>query len=468
MNNQISLVNTSRIGMYASAFYLFLMAILNLNLDVIFLTIIFIIISLFLLEGFLKYTYSVQISLIFILLFCIGFYLQLGLIIYDPYIFGYSGFTSLGNFNFEFKQFLEIYTVVIISTIGGLLGLILALMGNTKKLKFAMLNYSNNTKVKKKYITTILILWLIAILTINYFMDFYGIGKHGLENAIVLPNFVAGFLKFIKGFYIIAVSYCLYDLLVKNSTNFHRKLFFCFFILATTYVTYKYSLTKSAIIFQYLPFLILLAFNKTIFFSKKVPPGISPKFIMYFLLFLVLIIFLTGILEQKRAFLYSGTIEEFQFINLLDFMEKIIVRVEGARDVFLVIDYPNKSFQSYLNVNLGNFSPADELYGFSLEGTKFGLTVGFQGLSYLSGSYLVTLFHSLIFILLLTKIEIFFKIRGLFLLSIFVTIILLTLTWMNMDLYTYFRYLVILILITLSCSIIKNLFWINPLRKNKI
>jgi len=466
MINKISLAFALRVIIYTSAAYLFLITTLNLNLDIILLTTIYIFISLFLLEKILSYIYIVQISLIVIILFCFGFFVQLGLIIYDPYIFGFSGFTSLGNFNFEFNQFLEIYLVTVVSTSGILVGIYLATRNNINKLYLARINYKDKQKVKKKYIPIIIIFWFVLIILSNYVIDYLGLGRHGLENKTQYPKFVVGLLLYLKGFFLSGMSYCLYDLLVKNPTKFQNKLYFFSFIFVTIFVAFEYSLSKSNIVYKFFPFLMLLIYYKDGISFKKYVPTLNLKFIIYSVIFLICLILLISYLEQKRAFLYSGTIQEINYLSLLDFFKILAVRIEGARDVFLVTDYQNKGLEAYINVNIGKFSPADELYGFSLEGTKFGLTVGFQGLSYLSGSYFVTFLHSLIFILFLCKIEIFFKLRGFFVFSLFITITLVLLAWMNIDLYTIFRYLFITFLISLSCSILKKLFWINSSRKS--
>ena len=465
INSQITLSFALRILIYFSAFFLLLISILNLDFDIILLTILYIITSLFLLEKFLSFVYLSHTSLLFILLFCIGFYLQLGLIIYDPYIFGFSGFTSLGNFNFEFNQFLEIYLVTVVSTSGILVGIYLATRTNINKLYLALSNYSLKKKVKKKYITTLIMIWIIALIILNYYINYLGIGRHGLANETVLPNFVAGFLSFMRGFFLSGLSYCIYDLLVKNSNNYHKILFFFIFIFSTIYIALMYSLSKSALIYQNFPFFILMIFNSNQSLIKKYKTTINLKFLIYLTLFIILFLFVTSYMEQKRAYLYSNIIEEFNFINLFEILKAIIVRVEGARDLFLVTDYQNKGLEAYLSANLGTFSPPDELYGFSLKGTAFGLTIGFQGLAFLSGSYIITFLHSLVFFFILSRVEIFFKIRGLFVFSIYITTIMTLLVWMNIDMYTIFRYAVITILIVLTCSIIKNLFFIKSLKK---
>ena len=200
MINKISLAFALRVIIYTSAAYLFLITTLNLNLDIILLTTIYIFISLFLLEKILLYIYIVQISLILIILFCFGFFIQLGLIIYDPYIFGFSGFTSLGNFNFEFNQFLEIYLVTVVSTSGILVGIYLATRNNINKLYLARISYKDKQKVKKKYIPIIIIFWFVIIILANYVIDNLGLGRHGLENKTQYPKFAVGYALY-EGFF---------------------------------------------------------------------------------------------------------------------------------------------------------------------------------------------------------------------------------------------------------------------------
>lgn len=463
--NQINISFALRAVIYASAFYLFLMTILNLNLDVILLTTIYIILTLLLLEKILLYVYIVHVSLLLILLFCFGFYLQLGLIIYDPYLFGYSGFTSLGNFDFEFSQFLEIYLVTVVSTIGILSGLFLATKNNIKELYDANVMYSKKQKVKKKYINILIIFWFIFSISFYYFNDYLGIGRHGLENKTELPRFVGGFLILAKSLYVTGIAFCIYDILIKNSFNWNKIFYFLFFFTLCAFLALEFTFSRSAIIYRFFPFMLLLVYYGKNQILKGYAPGLTAKFFFYFILLLIMISFLIGYIEQKRAIAYTDTIEEFKFIGILELLKLFIVRIEGVRDLFLVTDYQNKGLEAYLNVNLGRFSPADELYGFSLEGTKFGLTVGFQGLSFLSGSYLVTFLHSLIFIFLLCKLEIFFKVRGLFTFSIYITTVLTLLVWMNIDLYSCFRFFVIIFLIYFSALLLKKYFWIDSLKK---
>ena len=131
--NFFSLYFLSRIGIYLSGLFLLINTVLYGKIDILLLNTVFLIISIFLLELILLMINLTFTAFIFIILFCIGFYLKLGLIFYDPNIFGYEGFTSLGNFSFEFNKLLNLYLVIIISTLGIFCGIYLALLGRVRK-----------------------------------------------------------------------------------------------------------------------------------------------------------------------------------------------------------------------------------------------------------------------------------------------------------------------------------------------
>jgi len=457
IKNYINLITICRVFTYVSAFYLFLMTFLKHEIDIILLTVFFIIITLILLEMILSYIFIIQTALLVVFLFCFGFYLKLGLIIYDPFIFGYSGFTSLGDFNFEFNQLFQIYLVNIISTIGILIGLSLSTKNSAVKILNANIKYSRKEEVKKKYITIFILFWFIQTIIFFYLIDYLELGRHGISTKEGYPPFVIGILVFITGLYNVGMIFCLYDILIKNLSNSIIFFFYICFSLLLGLILFKITLSRSALIFMSLPFVLSIIYqhNKKMTSHKPIV-GIQGMLIFLFLLSLYL--FSMGYLEQKRALAYSASEEDFKIYSIFNLLKLLIVRIEGARELFLVIDYPNKGIEAYINANRGMFSPADELYHFSLEGTAFGLTLGFQGLSYLSGSYFVTFIHSLIFFFILAKVEIFFKLRGLILFSSYITIILTTLVWMNIDLYTIFRYFVVICLIYISTLVIKFLF----------
>jgi hypothetical protein len=457
IKNYINLITVCRVFVYFSAFYLFLMTFLKHEIDIILLTVFFIIITLILLEMILSYISIIQTALLVVLLFCFGFYLKLGLIIYDPFIFGYSGFTSLGNFNFEFNQLFQIYLVTIISTIGILIGLSLSTKNCTVKILNANTKYSRKEEKKKRYISIFILFWFIQTISFFYLIDYLELGKHGIAAKEDYPPFVIGILVFIAGLYNIGMIFCLYDILIKNSSNSIKFFFIICISLLLGLILFKITLSRSVLIFMTLPFVLSLIYQS----NKKMTshkPIIGIHIMLFFLFLLGLYLFSMGYLEQKRALAYSMSEEDMKIFSIFDLLKLLIIRIEGARELFLVIDYPNKGIEAYINANTGRFSPADELYHFSLEGTAFGITLGFQGLSYLSGSYFVTLIHSLIFFFILAKVEIFFRLRGLPLFSSYITIILTTLVWMNMDLYSIFQYSVIICLIYISTLVIKLLF----------
>ena len=457
IKNYISLVTISRVFIYASAIYLFLMTLLKCETDVIVLTFFFTIITLILLEMILYYISLIQTALLVIFLFCFGFYLKLGLIIYDPSIFGYSGFLSLGNFNFKFDQFLQIYLVSIISTIGILIGLYLSTKNCSVKILNANIKYSKKDEVKKKYIGIFILFWFAQTIGFFYLIEYLEVGKHGILIIESYPPFVIGIIVFITGLYNIGMIYCLYDILIKNASNSINFFYFICLSLLLGLILFEITLSRSVLIFMTLPFVLLIIYQYN---EKKTiqKPNISFLLILILLFLFGIYLFSMGYLEQKRALAYSASYEEMKIYNIINLLELLIVRIEGARELFLVIDYPNKGIEAYRDANMGWFSPADELYNFSLEGTGFGLTLGFQGLSYLSGSYIITLIHSLIFFFILAKIEIFFRLKGLPLFSSYITIILTTLFWMNISLYSIFQYSVIIYFIYISTLIIKFLF----------
>ena len=137
----ISLYFLSRTSVYLSGIFLLINTFLNGKIDVLLLTAVFLIVSIFLLELILLSMNITIVSFFFVALFCIGFYLKLGLIFYDPNIFGYSGFTTLGNFSFQFNDFLNLYLVIIISTLGILCGIRLALIGVSKECNLRTFKY---------------------------------------------------------------------------------------------------------------------------------------------------------------------------------------------------------------------------------------------------------------------------------------------------------------------------------------
>jgi len=216
-----------------------------------------------------------------------------------------------------------------------------------------------------------------------------------------------------------------------------------------------------------IPFLILLMYNNKNNLLN-IYPKINFKVIIYCVLFIILLLLHSEFVNQKRASLYSNEIIDFNLESSFSkFIQFIIIRVEGARELMLVIDYPNKGIEAYIDLMLGTFSPFDELYHFRIESnlTSFGVTVGFQGQSFINGFYLFSFIHSLIFFFILTKIEIFFKLRGLLTLSVYITLLLISLVWMNLDLHTIIRILFMLMLIYLTSLLFHKMFIINNLNK---
>jgi hypothetical protein len=464
----LSLYFLSRISIYLSGIFLLIITFLNGKIDVLLLTTFFLIISIFLLELILLLINLTLTALFFTILFCIGFYLKLGLIFYDPNIFGYDNFTTLGNFSFEFNKLLNLYIVTIISTLGIFCGIYLALLGSARKqLNFQIFEYFKKKKIRKKYIISLILLWFIFSLGLLSLMNFLKIGVHGLQNQTELPNFFAGFLHFLRGFYLFSIAFCIYDILIKNCSKSLKIFFFIIFLSVVIINATMFSLNRSAALFSIIPFLILLMYeSKNNFF--KFHPKINFKFFICFVLFIIFLSLVGEFLNQKRSLLYTKQIVDQNFDNLFyRFIQFIVVRVEGARELMLVIDYPNKGIEVYTDVMRGMFSPADELYNFSLESneTALGLTVGFQGQSFINGSYLLSFIHSLIFFFILTKIEIFLKLRGLFTLSAHISVLLISLVWMNLDLYTIIRILFMLMLIYLTSLFFHKMFIINNLNK---
>jgi hypothetical protein len=461
----ISLYFLSRTSVYLSGIFLLINTFLNGKIDVLLLTAVFLIVSIFLLELILLSMNITLVSFFFVALFCIGFYLKLGLIFYDPNIFGYSGFTTLGNFSFQFNDFLNLYLVIIISTLGILCGIRLALIGVSKECNLQTFKYFEKDQIKKNYAIFLILIWFICSLGLMSFMDYFKIGIHGLSNQTEFPKFIAGLLNFLRGFYVFSIGFCIYDILIKNCSKSLKLFYFIIFLSLVAIAATKFTLNRSAALFPIIPFLILLMCDNKNYFSKNIYK-INFKTFFYSFLFLIFISLASEFANQKRALLYSNLIVDLNFYNFLNsFIEFVVIRVEGIRELMLVVDYPNKGIESYIELMLGIFSAADELYNFSLEGTAFGVTVGFQGQSFLSGSYFLSFVHSFIFFFILTKIEIFFKLRGLFVFSIYISFLLVSLVWMNVDFYTVIRIFFILFLINFTVISIRKLFVITRFSK---
>jgi hypothetical protein len=52
-----------------------------------------------------------------------------------------------------------------------------------------------------------------------YLIDYLEVGRHGIAHTQSYPPFVIGILVFITGLYNIGMIYCLYDIIIKNSSN---------------------------------------------------------------------------------------------------------------------------------------------------------------------------------------------------------------------------------------------------------
>jgi hypothetical protein len=450
----IHLTTICRGLIYLSSFYLLAMALLKLEIDIILLTILFIVITLILLEMILFYIDKIQTALLLILLFCFGFYLKLGLIIYDPDIFGYT-WTTLGNFNFEFNQFFEVYLVTIVSTIGIVMGLYLSVKNNTIKILNSNIIYSKK-KIKKNYINIGTFLLFIYIIGYYYFINYLGIGKHGVAPPKDYPPFLLGFLVFLI-YFNNGIVFCFYDILIKNSSNLIRLFFYTCFTFYLFFIFF-YTLSRSQLIFLTLPFLLLFIYHGNKKEVANYKPILNIQSIILLLCLLAIFLFAIGYITEKRELLYFDNVINSEMLSIIDFLKLLITRIEGARELFLVTDYANKSIEAYIDANLGRFSPIDELYDFSFGGKPFGLTIGFQGLSYLSGSYFLVLIHSLIFFYIIAKFEIFFKLRGMFVFSIYFIIIIVPLVWMNLDLYSILRFGLMTYLIYLTALVMRGLF----------
>ena len=462
-----SLVFISRVVIYLSGFFLLVNIFLNGKTDVFLLTIVFLIISIFLLELILFLVNLSIIAHLFIILFCIGFYLKLGLIFYDPDIFGYTGFHTLGNFNFEFNKLLNLYIVTIVSTFGVFCGIQLALLGSVRKqCNFQIFEYLKKKKIKKNFIIGLILIWFIFSLGLLSLMNYLQIGIHGLQNQTELPKFIAGFLNYLKNFYLFSVGFCIYDIVIKNCSKSLKIFFFIIFFSLMTIQSTMLSLSRGTLV-VIIPFLILLMYgNKNNLLN--IYPKINFKVIIYCVLFIILLALHSEFANQRRELLYINQIIDFNYNELFyRFIKFIIIRVEGARELILVIDYPNKGIQAYIDLMLGKFSPFDELYNFSPESelAAFGVTVGFQGQSFINGNYLLSFIHSLIFFFILTKTEIFFKLRGLLTCSLYISLLLISLVWMNLDVYTIVRIFLMLILIYLTSLFFHKMFIISDNNK---
>ena len=450
---------------YFSAFIFFFISLIKLDLSITFLNVLFIFLSLFFLKMILKFLSSSYVAIFFSIYFVVGFYLKTSLIIWDPSPDIWFFMRTLGEFDLSFESFFHLYSIIITSTLGILCAFYLSKCNQDINIEDILYDYFKLSGSKKFPFLTVLI-WALFCILLLWFTTKYGIGRHGLKNQNELPNFIAGFLNYSKVFMIIGLGLILYDLKVKNCKKNLQIFYFIIFLILLFFQSYL-SLSRSFFIIGASPIILLFIFYNQ---SKVHSNGkVNPK--IFLIIFIILLIF--GVyaefsnLNRRQLYLSSEQLNDADviidlFSSFSNFLNLIINRIEGSRELMVLLDYPSKNFSNYfLSISGygGGYDVNGELYSISKmadDKVAFGITLGFFAQSFLSGSYIICFLHSLIYFFIIIKIEIFFKKRGLYLFSTWLSFYLFILIWGNLTFFHGIRILFMIVLMYIFTLILKS------------
>jgi len=418
--------------------YLFSDLLINLT------TFLFLLLSGLIFFSCFKVSKNKAIPKLLVLYFSFGVIIKLGLIQYNPTFFQNSEYFSIGEFDFSLQSWVIVYTYILVMLFGVMAALAAPLISFSSYDKGIFINVSKSSRGRP---IVLIIIWFVSSLILSFTMYQIGIGIHGQTKGIDGVPFIAGLLVYIRWIFVPLVGFYIYENWFRfQESKRNLRVFFLLYFLVAVIIGFHIQ-SKVTLLGFLLPFLLMnLNSNELSIISKR--KKYTAHFIKAGLLFVIVSIIYTFMGKYRAGQIDNIEINIFSFIFELNFFEIIVnfvkslsIRLEGIREVMLIVSSNHSSLYSPILVSLGGFNASEILYGFSIEreGFTFGLTVGFFGVGALSGSYVVAFVYSFITIYLVKFISRLIGRHDSNLMSIYIQFILLTFVWANITLFFALR-----------------------------
>ncbi|MDD5242728.1 MAG: hypothetical protein PHU49_01815 [Syntrophorhabdaceae bacterium] len=405
--------------------------------------------------------------LIMVLLFAIGFLLKLAVNIYNYTELETSGWMAIGNFGFSFKEFLELYIIVIVGFSGILFGLVSFKYFVSSKVKCVIIKKQN--RISNAYFKKLIIGWFVAFLALILLMKYLGIGIHGFatEEEQRLPFKLVGIMLYFRGMFFPAMGVILLDI---AHTKREKNIFYLILalIVGLTGLIAVFSLSRSSVFIPSMIVVLYMVANRNEFGLKARHLLCGSVIFLVLLSGAVIIEVFRGMIYQEGQDIYDVTLF-FNVLSSIDlsapfsFMASMLTsRIEGSRELMAVMSSSLAGIYTFFQVffNTGDVNIPINVYNINIQtlGRAYGMTIGMLGLLYVSKNLLLVFIGTIFMTYLFLLVEYIFSVRGFRIAGFYLSCVWIIIIWMNITSFFFFRYFMITLLLLFTVNFLNNRF----------
>lgn len=333
----------------------------------------------------------------------------------------YGTWRSLGRFNFSADQYLTLWSVTLFGSLGIIAGYFFSSWTKVK-VYIKRENIIDRLKILNNHPCVFFIIWFLSAIFLNLILFSMGIGRRGLQTETVLPFHMAGGLHFVRIYIMIYILGLVLTVLYNKKK---LRSWVLFLLIVEVVIDAFCSLSKMSFVFALFP---LMVYYLTM---KKV----NVRSFVFFCSLLVMFSLFVVIINACRTFFYLKlpldeivVLHQGSVYDPLFFIEKVIDRIIGADGLMAVVGRPEfNSFGRFVRYHFGGWSEYVSGVYFGMperEGLAWAKGMGLFGVLFISNSYCVVFLVCIAIIFCISLMEKLYKIKGLELLSMYSSTIL--------------------------------------------
>lgn len=407
--------------------------------------------------------------LIFTIFYFLGYLLSFSHVLLNKNDIARSGFGAIGGFMFTDSNFFIVMLVVTAGMSGILTVTLIAEKIFRRRRGIVTRKNIEPGFLPKKQLYTWILLWFCFSICLVLLMWNWGIGRTGLMGKTSLPFRLAGFFIYLRDIFIPFCGILLLDICLRGARKRLANLVLMQLIVIGIFGSLG-STSKGIFVFTVFPAILYLFFtirknnlSQRLFIRFSAATLVIGSILIFIVSFYVRKFAYTNIswsLKDAQYLLTNLTFSDFDIFEIFTyFMNFLIGSIGGIRELMAVIGSNVSDIEIPVKIFIGMMSEDSyrsisySVFGFivpSPEGTAFGIGYGMWGQLFLSGSYLVVYFGTILLVGIVICLEEVFIRKGFYSIALLVSIILCKRFWGSASMFYLSRFAVLLLICYLT------------------